>query len=213
MKDKLTAIINRKELIGGGIVVLLLGAMLLFRNYQSTELVFTEHFEESLESLEMTHSAEESLEESAEAVLIYIDIKGAVAHPGVYQLDQGSRMMDAIAAAGGLLPEADERHINQAALVEDQMFIYIYSEEEANHLEIPTPTVEGWEGEVEQSQININSGSLEDLQQLPGIGPAKAQAIITHREEHGSFASLEALMEVSGIGEKTFESLKDLITH
>lgn len=143
---------------------------------------------------------------------IAVDVSGAVHHPGVYYLELGSRVEDAITAAGGFLPEAYTESINMAAPLSDgsKVLVPIYRENSS-------PEQSGQEAqnpETAQSNfpININTASKETLMQLPGIGETKAQAIIDYRTQHGPFTTPEQIMEVSGIGPVTFENLKDLIT-
>lgn len=157
--------------------------------------------------------------------LIYIDIKGAVIEPNMYALPAGSRMYDAIEKAGGLSEEAARDTINLAQLLEDQMLIYIYSLEEVREFEMqaneslsPASTAMFFSESQRDPQIaepalvNINSADSLSLQSLPNIGPKKAEAIIQYRQENGSFQSIEEITQVSGIGEKTFAQLQDLIT-
>lgn len=143
---------------------------------------------------------------------VMIDLKGQVAAPGVYELPAGSRMTDAIDAAGGLLEGAESRAINLAMKLQDEMTVYIPKVgEEA----VDLPTVEAVStpgAAASEGLININTATAADLEQLPGIGPSKAAAIIAHREENGDFPAVESLTDVTGIGDKTFEALKDSIT-
>ncbi|NMC35739.1 competence protein ComEA [Candidatus Beckwithbacteria bacterium] len=140
---------------------------------------------------------------------IFIDISGAVMRPGLYQLPEGSRVGDAIASSGGILDEASvswvQRELNLAQILSDGQKLYIPFEGEN---EASDPQVQG---QSTSSKININTASAEQLESLPKIGPKTAQAIVTFREEHGNFANPEELVLVPGIGEKTFENLKDLI--
>lgn len=164
---------------------------------------------------------EESVTETVST--IYVDIKGAVQKPDVYALPQGSRVFDIINEAGGLTTEAADEYINLAQLLSDQMMIYVYSEEELaenqqsiGNSELPfmmgTGTLPLEEESAETRLININSASASELEQLPNIGPKKAAAIIQYRNDHGSFGSIEEIMNVSGIGLKTYEQLAALIT-
>lgn len=159
--------------------------------------------------------------EDNEQLVVYVDIKGAVAKPDMYALPIGSRVYDAIEMAGGLTEEAATETLNQAKLLEDQMLLYIYSYSDLEQAEA-TPNL----GMVEPAYtegpdsfndnvsgvVNINSATVDELMTLPNIGPKKAATIIQFREENGSFSVVEDIMAVSGIGEKTFENLKDLIT-
>lgn len=157
-----------------------------------------------------------SSQQSSKPDKIYVDLKGAVKHPGVYALDQGSRVYDLLEMAGGLTEEAAERALNQAQLLVDQQSLYV-------------PTMEEWEAESQGPQanlvgsqdplvsssnsgkVNINQADLAQLETLPGIGAKKAQAIIDYRTANGSFHSLEDLGKVKGIGPKMLEKLRDLV--
>ncbi|ANU11253.1 late competence protein ComEA [Planococcus antarcticus DSM 14505] len=138
---------------------------------------------------------------------LMIDMKGQVVNPGVYELPAGSRMQDAIDAAGGFTADADSRAINLALIVMDETSLYVPAAGE----EFVLPTMSQTASAGNSSLININLATEAELMELPGIGPSKATAILTYRDEAGSFKTPEELMEVTGIGDKTFEQLKDLI--
>ena len=148
-----------------------------------------------------------SSEESVNQVVI--DIKGAVKKPGVYELDSGARMKDAIFLAGGLTAKAEERQLNLAEQLRDQQMIYVPTVDEVSEESI---VISESTQANNDAKININTADSTELQQLSGIGAAKAQAIVDYREEHGNFQSVESLQEVSGIGEKTVERLKDKLS-
>ncbi|WAA11521.1 helix-hairpin-helix domain-containing protein [Fervidibacillus halotolerans] len=136
-----------------------------------------------------------------------VDVKGAVNKLGVYKVEEGERIIDVIQRAGGFTDEADVDQINLSERVTDEMVIYVPKIGE----EKKTPLVIGGGGK-KQDQININDADEQLLQTLPGIGPSKAQAIVQYRKENGPFKEIEELMNISGIGEKTFEKIKDSIT-
>ena len=152
--------------------------------------------------------------EEAEEDLIVIDIAGEVAFPGVYALKEGSRIIDAIEMAGGLTYSADVIFINRAEIIYDGSKIYIPSKEEGESGVITsftsTPRRIGMTG-VNQL-ININTASSEELQKIPGVGPSTAEKIISYRLTYGKFNSIEDLINVSGIGNKTLEKMKGYIT-
>lgn len=151
----------------------------------------------------------EELEEAL-PVSIVVDVKGAVHHPGVYSMLEGDRLIDAINAAGGYLPNADSRMINHAMKLADEFVIYVPVEgEDATDFE--PPSMEIGQQQQNDGQVNINTADEQQLMTLPGIGPSKATAIIQYRTDHGAFQTTEALMEVSGIGAKTFEKLEQSI--
>ena len=144
---------------------------------------------------------------------IAVDVSGAVHNPGVYFLDQGSRVEDAITAAGGFLPDAFTESINLAAPLSDGSKVLVpLHQDPANSAEINQGIASDNPSAQTVFPININTASKETLMQLPGIGEVKAQAIIDFRNQNGPFTSLEQIQEVSGIGPATFEKLKDLIT-
>lgn len=154
-------------------------------------------------------------EEIQEPEIIMVDVKGQVAMPGVYSSSQGERVIDVIQRAGGLTENADESQVNFAEHVQDAMVIYIPAKgEEGVTISTGTsvnPSITGG-GSGNQAKINLNKADETQLQNLPGIGPSKAAAITEYRETSGPFKSVEDLKNISGIGDKTFEKLKDLIT-
>jgi competence protein ComEA len=152
---------------------------------------------------------------------VRVYITGAVVHSDVYFLPAGSIIKDVIAAAGGFTADADLEHINQALEVQDQQQIHVPRQGEVS---APLPPVQG--GLVAQASapsrspapvsqntvINLNTASLEELDSLPGIGPAIAQRIIEYRETAGGFKNVEQITEVSGIGEATLAKIKARVT-
>lgn len=148
---------------------------------------------------------------------VMIDVKGAVNYPGVYTLEEGQRIVDAIEMAGGYAEAANPTLINHAQKLQDEMVIYIPKLGE-ELTEIMPELVQTAQGNRSSSgstnnagKINLNKAEVNELTQLPGVGPSKATAIIQHRTEQGTFQTIEDLKKVTGIGEKTFEQLKDLI--
>lgn len=136
---------------------------------------------------------------------LVVDVAGAVPRPGVYELPDGSRVNDAVDAAGGFLAEADKSTINLATPLED-----------GQRLEIPF--LEGVEpvgaapvNEPAAKLIDINTANVDTLSTLPGIGPTLAQRIVDYRETYGDFYYIEDIMNVPGIGFDTFENFMDLI--
>lgn len=156
-----------------------------------------------------------TVEEDVRPKVMYTDIKGSVKEPGIYSFSSEERVYDVLKRAGGLLEEADSNRINFSAKIEDQQVLYIpaVGEELSEHLD-QLVSSEGKQStaDSEPSKININTASPSELQQIPGIGSVKAQEIIRFREENGSFQKVEDLQEISGIGEKTVEKLKNFVT-
>ena len=152
-------------------------------------------------------------EKEKKAEELVVDIGGAVAKPGVYYLPASSRVNDLLIAAGGVTNWAQrsflEKELNRARLLQDGEKIYIpYIGEQLASGD--KRGVGG--GEAVAGKININTASVGDLKALPEIGFAYASAIVEYREEKGNFSSIEEIKNVSGIGEKTFEKIKDLIS-
>lgn len=171
---------------------------------------------------------------------IYVDIKGAVKIPGVYELEKNSRTNKLIEKAGGITEEADTTYINLAKKLQDEMVIIIYTKDqikkakeketlapkEINNTcicpkitndvciakENITQKTETKTEETKTNKININTASEEELQTLTGIGASKAKAIIEYREQNGPFNKTEDITNVSGIGESAYEKIKDNIT-
>lgn len=145
---------------------------------------------------------------------VIVDVKGQVHTPGVYTLPSGSRVLDAIAQAGGLLPEAEEKALNLAARLVDEMVIYVpLIGETETAVSIPTiQNAASSNTQDNESIVNINLADETLLMTLPGIGPSKAKAIIDFREDKGQFQSIDDIKEVTGIGDRTFDSLKDFIS-
>jgi len=145
-------------------------------------------------------------ERSIENVFIYVDVKGAVQNPGVYKLEKDSRMFQVIKLAGGLTADADQNAINLSIILADQDVLYVPTIGE----EFPNVTI-AIESEID-GIININSATVEALENLPGIGPSTAQKIIDYRTENGLFETTEDIKNVSGIGDATYDEIKDFIT-
>jgi competence protein ComEA len=159
---------------------------------------------------------------------IAVHVIGAVPRPGLYEFSEGARIQDAIDAAGGLLSTANADAVNLAALLTDGQQLNIpYKSgsepaDDASSLELPgSPDTNDSSSDnggassgapSNNELININTATLEELDTLPGIGPALAQRIIDYRTENGPFSTIEEIMDVSGIGPSTFENIKDLIT-
>lgn len=178
---------------------------------------------------------EEEQEKKVIPKLVTVDIKGAITSPGVYEVEEGSRVQDVIRLANGLVENADVSLINLSKKVEDEMVIVIYTKEEIlafkeknNASSSTTPIIECPEEpiindacisneksenqeSVEATKVSINQSDLKTLMTLPGIGESKAQAIISYREQNGGFQSLEQLKNVSGIGEAVYAKLEPFI--
>ena len=183
------------------------------------------------------HTSDVDIDNGSEAVsdkemqqaMIYVDVCGAVANPGVFQLAAGSRVFQAIEAAGGYLPEAALTCVNRAGVLTDGQQLYILTQEEMERQGLDPAEMSGasdgqmngsagtgqnteMTAQVQQdNRININTADEAQLITLTGIGATRAQAIIAYREENGPFAAIEDIMNVQGIKEGTFAKIKDEI--
>lgn len=151
---------------------------------------------------------------------IAVHVIGAVPRPGLYEFAEGARVQDAIDAAGGLLTGANVDSINLAALLVDGEQLTIPFKDGQgpqttgeDTLELPGATSTPSTSDASNADlVNINEASVEELDNLPGIGPTIAQRIVDYRTENGPFQTIEDIMNVSGVGPSTFENIKDLIT-
>ncbi len=189
----------------------------------------------------ITQEPIEKLEQVKEEKIISkkFNIKGAVNSPGVYEFDDGERVIDAIEKSGGLLENANTSVINLSKNLFDEMVIVIYTNEEVNEMKEKNIIIQYVEKECncpkltndacitsnddkqennneneknENKKISLNNASLEELQNISGIGKSKAEAIIKYREENNGFKDISELMNIKGIGESIFEKIKDSIT-
>ncbi|MED3886382.1 helix-hairpin-helix domain-containing protein [Priestia aryabhattai] len=149
---------------------------------------------------------------SQDSPFVMVDIKGAVQKPGVYQLPKDARVKDALAQAGGATKEADLRQLNLASKLQDEMAVYIPAAGEEILPSSPVSSISSSGTSNDQPLVNINTANTDELQTLNGIGPSKASAIVSYREENGLFQTVEDLGKVSGIGEKSLEKIKAQIT-
>ena len=137
---------------------------------------------------------------------IFVDVKGAVKHPGVFETTKDKRVKDLIEEAGGLLDDADTATLNLSQKVKDQMVIYVLK-----HGEKPKQISDGASSSSNTDVININTANKERLMKISGVGKTKAEAIISYREKNGDFKKKEDITKVHGIGKATFEKIKDKI--
>lgn len=187
-------------------VCLIIGIGLFWMSRQGEEV------EEAATSLaETTILPQEVEDKTTISTVIYVDVKGEVHHPGVYQMKAENRVKDLIEAAGGFTPLADDQKLNLAQLLEDQMVIVVPKKgEEVNSELAQAPTSQKKEVGKE-GKVNINTATVEELKTLKGIGEKKAEAIIEYRKKNGSFKNKEELMKVRGIGKKLYESFQERV--
>ncbi|MBS2969767.1 helix-hairpin-helix domain-containing protein [Metabacillus sp. KIGAM252] len=206
-----------KVLLIAGSLILLAAVFLMFSRELPEKAEKTQVIPDRVEiqdnsTAEAFTEAADEKEASTKKELFMVDVKGSVHRPGVYELWEGCRVKDAVDRAGGLLESADGKQVNLAAVLEDGTAIYIPVKGETVETELSQGTIAAQgSASSDAGKVNLNTAGLEDLQTLPGIGPSKAEAILAYREEKGKFKSEEELKEVSGIGDKTYEKLEDLI--
>ena len=158
---------------------------------------------------------DEEFDEQGSQASVFVHVTGEVVSPGMYELPQGARVSDAIAAAGGFTEASDDQSINLARQINDGEQIVVGSIQN-----LANPSGEGIQdsqslqgGSVSsEGKVNLNTATAEELMSLDGVGEATAEKILAYRQEHGSFSSIEEIKEVSGIGDKKFEAMKDSLT-
>ena len=202
---------NKKKVIIISIILIILILTLLKINISKKD-----------ESVVIKEDNELLITEDKDSNLYYVDIKGAVANPGVYSIESNKRVIDAIKMAGGLLDNSDTTNINLSKYVTDEMVIVIYTKEELEKINNSidysfNDAYQDYNNSKNKSSdnnnlININSASLEELKTLPGIGDTKAKSIIDYRESNGKFNSIEDIQNVKGIGSSLYEKIKNNIT-
>ncbi|MGG3480385.1 helix-hairpin-helix domain-containing protein [Peribacillus frigoritolerans] len=205
LKRKMTMITVAMAFVAGGIY---------FFSQQGEDPADTEDiFSVTAKEAEMEQSVNES---AAEPEIIKVDVKGAVKSPGIFTAQAGDRVIDLISSAGSFTEKADTDKVNFAQIIEDQMVIYVpeIGEEDKGNLEniqVGTSGAAVTKG-TSGGLVNLNTATQEDLQTLTGIGPSKADAILEYRETVGKFKEVDELKQVTGIGDKTFERLRDSIS-
>jgi competence protein ComEA len=195
--------IKKLPIIG---VIVLCVVLAIYFYHSKQETVSQLEMEEFQELIHQQPTQEKKEEKHEESGTVFVDIKGAVKNQGVYQLHAGARVKDAIALAGGFTVQADSTKVNLAALLHDEMVIYVPMVGE--QIDTPDWSIQTAE---QNKKININTASIEELQTLSGIGQKRAEVIVQYREENGPFKRIEDILDVSGIGEKMFEKIKDHI--
>ncbi len=177
------------------------------KDIPSLEEALDQNFENLMDGSMEVYVDEETEVESAEHISekqIYVYVCGSVYNPGVYLLENESRIVAAIDAAGGFLEDAAKEAVNLAAPVTDGMQIVVPSQEEFLN-------TKAYEQKVQDGKVNLNTAQRQELCTLSGIGEAKAEAILAYRNEIGGFSSIEQLKNVAGIGESLFERIKESI--
>ena len=181
-------------------LVLIIGALFYFNQNKTEDYSGVSFSNISNETNNKDERAENRHDEK-----IFVDVKGAVKHPGVFETTKDKRVKDLIEEAGGLLDDADTSTLNLSQKVKDQMIIYVLK-----HGEKPKQISDS-SSSSNTDVININTANKEQLMKISGVGKTKAEAIIAHREKNGDFKKKEDITKVRGIGKSTFEKIKDKI--
>ena len=182
-------------------LVLIIGALFYF-NQNKTE----DYSGVSFSNISNEINNKDERAENRHDEKIFVDVKGAVKHPGVFETTKDKRVKDLIEEAGGLLDDADTSTLNLSQKVKDQMVIYVLK-----HGEKPKQISDSGSSSSNTDVININTANLEQLMKISGVGKTKAEAIISYREKNGDFKKKEDITKVRGIGKATFEKIKDKI--
>lgn len=218
----------------------IIGIVFLFFLNNYSKSTKKETSKEEPEELIFKEEKEETNKKDNQKENVFVDIKGAIANPGVYELEQNKKVIDVVNLAGGFLENANTQTINLAKKLTNEMVIIIYTNEEIklamteektakvidntcvcpvlkndaciNKNETKKDTTTSNEPETITEPININTASASDFDKLPGIGASKAESIVQYREKNGPFEKIEDLKEISGIGDALFEKIKDYIT-
>ena len=182
-------------------LVLIIGGLFYFNQNKTEDYSGVSFSNISNETNNKDEKAEDKHDEK-----IFVDVKGAVKHPGVFETTKDKRVKDLIEEAGGLLDDADTSTLNLSQRVKDQMVIYVLK-----HGEKPKQISDGGSSSSNTDVININTANKEQLMKISGVGKTKAEAIISYREKNGDFKKKEDITKVKGIGKATFEKIKDKI--
>lgn len=212
---------NKKQKIIFGTIIIIIIASLLYYIYAKDEEEELIPYDRELENV--TNDEINNKEETEEKVItkIMVHVSGSVNKEGIIELDENSRIADAIEMAGGLKEDADISKINLAYILEDGMKVHIPSKNDTEVIEdntssyIESKSIEDKSKSTESkttSIVNINTASQSQLETLPGIGPSTALKIINYRNENGKFKTIEDIKNVSGIGESKFNNIKNLIS-
>ena len=192
---------NKKIIIIIGVIILIIISIYVLKKideYNYEENNYEEYFAEE----------ENIIKEEAKKVIV-VHIIGEINKPGIVELEEGARVIDAIKKAGGTTEKADLAQINLAYILKDGQKIYIpNTEDNDKKIEYNTANIEN---NIKEEKININTADEDELQRLPGVGASTAAKIIKYREENGSFRKIEDIQNAKGIGEAKYNDLKEQI--
>ena len=224
MKEKILAYVKDNRLFVSVIAVLMVifcfflwmtcgagNSMEAETSYTDVTALSTSSSKQSSQSLSEASSQSKTEGSKKEKSKVTVDVKGAVANPGVYTLKASARVTDAIKAAGGMTEDADAKSVNLAASLSDEEVIYVATKDENLSVlgQSGTGQVSDKGGQTSAKDCKINTATSEELQTISGIGAKRAEDIIAYRESHGGFQSVDDLKNVSGIGDKTLDKIRE----
>ena len=226
MKEKILAYVKDNRLFVSVIAVLMVifcfflwmtcgagNSMEAETSYTDVTTLSTSSSKEGSKSLTEVSSQSKTEESEKDKSKATVDVKGAVANPGVYTLKASARVTDAIKAAGGMTEDADAKSVNLAASLSDEEVIYVATKDENLSVLGQSGTSQvsdkGGQTNAKDGKINLNTATAEELQTISGIGAKRAEDIIAYRESHGDFQSVDDLKNVSGIGDKTLDKIRE----
>ena len=195
-----------KKIIISAVVITILFGIKVFAENEGIKIEKTVNNIEEQNIKEEDKIEKKEEEEKTQNKNIKVHVSGQVIRPGIVEIEENSRVADAIEIVGGLTNTANLDEINLAQILEDGMKIYVPNINEKVETEIKSTNTKNT-----PSIINLNTATIQELDTLPGIGESTANKIVTYREENGKFKNIEEIMDVSGIGEAKFESIKKLI--
>lgn len=197
-----------KILIGLLLIAFSLGLVIILimnQNSNDANNVATDYSEQS----SVVASSASPQSQSSASGDLYIDVKGEVKHPGVYQIPSNSRITDVIKEAGGFKADADEQNVNLAKVLNDQDVVVVNKKGAAGSSSFASSNNTSTGNSANNVKVNLNTADLNELQKLDRVGEKKAQKIIDYRNQHNGFHSIDEIKQVSGFGDNTFERLKD----
>ena len=224
MKEKILAYVKDNRLFVSVIAVLMMifcfflwmtcgagNSMEAETSYTDVTTLSTSSSKQGSKSLTEVSSQSKTEESEKDKSKVTVDVKGAVVKPGVYTLKASARVTDAIKAAGGM----DAKSVNLAASLSDEEVIYVATKDENLSVLGQSGTSQmsdkGGQTNAKDGKINLNTATAEELQTISGIGAKRAEDIIAYRESHGGFQSVDDLKNVSGIGDKTLDKIRESI--
>jgi len=207
---------DNKEMMKTAALPLVIGAAVLFFWFygsSDSEVLVADSMEESADPGQgIIYSSDGGDDAVINLTGMYVDISGEVFEPGVYEVSEGTRLFQVIEMAGGLTDSADVNSLNRAEIVYDGQKIIVPAGGSSPGADENDLTGDSARNGFTNGKVNLNLADSATLQTIPGIGPSKAERILDYRKKNGRFKTTEDIMNITGIGQKTFESIKEYIT-